>query len=485
MALAISDPVRELQDEVTCAICLDHFKDPVSIECGHCFCRACIIQTWRGIRSNFPCPHCRKTSKWKFLRPNRPLENVLEISNRMLFTEANEKRKKQCRKHQEPLKFYCQVDGEEICVICRESVDHRSHVVMPVEETTREFQVDIQERLIALRNKVADIKKIKGEEEETALKLQDEVVQKRKMVAAEFESLRQLLADQEKHINNRLENMQKTILQKHKDSISRLNTQLSSTQKTIADLEENARPLLSQSYQSVSLWGYFDFTSIYSLSLRHNVVSEIPNFEFVHPLFGDPRTCNQQRSNSPKNFFKAITVALSFDLKTVNQNLLVICNRKCVKYVEDPIKRVPCPERFDSKPCVLATAGFELGRHYWEVEVGGGIYWSIGVAKWSVRRKGGFRIEPNGGIWAIGLLGMYMDRYYAFTNPDSLLNPRERPERIGVFLNSDEGCVSFYNAVSFEHLFTFNTLQAHDKMFPFFCVGAVGTELRLDDDYNF
>lgn len=172
---------------------------------------------------------------------------------------------------------------------------------------------------------------------------------------------------------------------------------------------------------------------------------------------------------------------LFFDLKTINQNLLVTCRRTCVKYVEDPISRFPCPERFDSKPCILAHAGFRSGRYYWEVEVGGGIYWTVGVAKSSVRRKGGFRIEPNGGIWAIGLLGMYMDRYYAFTNPDTLLNPHERPERIGVFLDCNKGCVRFYNAVSNEPLFTFDSVEVHDKMFPFFCVGAVGTELRLDD----
>ncbi|XP_072262786.1 E3 ubiquitin-protein ligase TRIM39-like isoform X2 [Pyxicephalus adspersus] len=452
MAFAISNPVKALEDEVTCAICLDHFQDPVSIECGHCFCRPCIIQSWKGIRTNFPCPQCRKTSKWKFLRPNRPLENVVEISNRLRSTELEEEFKNECKKHQEPLKFYCRDDVKEICVICRESVDHRSHTVIPVEETTKEFKIDIQERLKALRSKVADIKRFKNEEEETVLKLQDEVLQKRKMVTSEFEALRQLLADQEKHITHRLENLQKTITQKHKDNISRLNAQLVSTQKTIDDLEKTA---------GASLWrNYLEFTA------------------------SSARPC-RQRSKSPLDFFQAITVQLTFDLKTINQNLLATYNRKCVQYVEDPIDRPPCPERFDSKPCVLATTGFKSGRHYWEVEVGGGIYWTVGVAKWSVRRKGGFRIEPSGGIWAIGLLGMYMDRYYAFTNPDTLLNPREHPERIGVYLNCDEGSVSFYNPVNAEHLFTFKSLQVRDKVFPFFCVGALGTEIRLDRDYVF
>lgn len=38
--------VQALRDEAFCAICLDYFKDPVSIGCGHNFCRACLAQMW-------------------------------------------------------------------------------------------------------------------------------------------------------------------------------------------------------------------------------------------------------------------------------------------------------------------------------------------------------------------------------------------------------------------------------------------------------
>ncbi|KAG8585419.1 hypothetical protein GDO81_005020 [Engystomops pustulosus] len=250
--------------------------------------------------------------------------------------------------------------------------------------------------------------------------LKVEVLNKRKMVTAGFESLRQLLADEETNINHRLENIERVIKQRRNESVSRLDEKITSLQKVITDLEKNVTISSSQ---------------IFSLSL---------------------------------------------DLKTVNKNLLVTGNQKCVKYQEEPLRLAPCLERFDSKPCVLATTGFRLGKYYWEVEVGGGIYWTIGIARQSVRRKGMFRIEPQRGIWAIGLLGMYSDRYYAFTSPDTLLNPKEQPERVGVYLNCDEGSVSFYNALSQEHLFTFNFLKVPEKLYPFFCVGALGTELKLD-----
>ncbi|XP_050162215.1 E3 ubiquitin-protein ligase TRIM41 [Myiozetetes cayanensis] len=40
------DPVETLQEEAICAICLDYFSEPVSIGCGHNFCRACISRLW-------------------------------------------------------------------------------------------------------------------------------------------------------------------------------------------------------------------------------------------------------------------------------------------------------------------------------------------------------------------------------------------------------------------------------------------------------
>uniref|UniRef100_A0A674JGQ8 RING-type domain-containing protein n=1 Tax=Terrapene triunguis TaxID=2587831 RepID=A0A674JGQ8_9SAUR len=50
---------KTLQDELTCPICLDYFKDPVSLDCDHNFCRACITQCWGGIPVS--CPQCRET----------------------------------------------------------------------------------------------------------------------------------------------------------------------------------------------------------------------------------------------------------------------------------------------------------------------------------------------------------------------------------------------------------------------------------------
>ncbi|CAH2224622.1 E3 ubiquitin- ligase TRIM39-like [Pelobates cultripes] len=460
MAQAKPNPIKDLQDELTCPICLDNFKDPVSIECGHNFCRACISRTWRGIHTQFSCPQCRKVSKWRFFRPNRLVENVVEITNRLLESKINNADKKTCQLHQEPLKLYCLEDQQKICLVCRESIFHKNHNVIPLEESTSEFKGNLKEKIQTLKMEFADLTQRKCEEQEKSQKLQDDVGHKRKMLACEFESLRQLLADNERVLNDRLEKMEKTIIQKRDETISKLDGKLSTLQKLIADLEKNRVPTVSQIPESKQ-------------DSNGAVMRPIEGAQFLEQT-------DLHRMMASRDYMKMFTVSVTFDQKTANFNLSVSGNRKLVRYEEYPKNVMPHPDRFDSKPCVLGLTGYKIGKRYWEVDVGGGIYWSVGVAKQSVCRKGVFKIQPRGGIWAIGLLGMFTDQYYAFTNPDILLNPRIHPVKIGVFLDCDEHFVAFYNADTMEHLHSFYFVQTTDKLYPFFCVGALGTELKLD-----
>uniref|UniRef100_A0A8C3H5Q4 RING-type domain-containing protein n=1 Tax=Chrysemys picta bellii TaxID=8478 RepID=A0A8C3H5Q4_CHRPI len=39
---------------MTCPICLEYFKDPVSLDCDHNFCRACITQCWGPWGTHLP-----------------------------------------------------------------------------------------------------------------------------------------------------------------------------------------------------------------------------------------------------------------------------------------------------------------------------------------------------------------------------------------------------------------------------------------------
>ncbi|XP_035390805.1 NACHT, LRR and PYD domains-containing protein 3-like isoform X2 [Electrophorus electricus] len=71
----------ELQDQSRCGVCEQLLTDPVSISCGHRFCRQCISSYWDQSSSSggFGCPHCRKRSRTRpLLHPHKDMEEAMQ-----------------------------------------------------------------------------------------------------------------------------------------------------------------------------------------------------------------------------------------------------------------------------------------------------------------------------------------------------------------------------------------------------------------------
>ena len=62
MAKEVSETVVELEQEVTCAICHDHYQEPKLLPCCHYYCKQCILTLSSRYRPDqpFPCPDCRE-----------------------------------------------------------------------------------------------------------------------------------------------------------------------------------------------------------------------------------------------------------------------------------------------------------------------------------------------------------------------------------------------------------------------------------------
>ncbi|KFQ11875.1 E3 ubiquitin-protein ligase TRIM39, partial [Haliaeetus albicilla] len=129
------NPLESLQKEASCSICLDYFSDPVSINCGHSFCRDCITRCSGKSDQRFACPQCRGIAQKRKFRPNRELRNLAEIAKKLSMQAGYVAGAGNvCPKHQEPLKLFCQEDRTAICVVCDRSHAHRAHTVAPIEE---------------------------------------------------------------------------------------------------------------------------------------------------------------------------------------------------------------------------------------------------------------------------------------------------------------------------------------------------------------
>uniref|UniRef100_A0A8D0BMN4 Uncharacterized protein n=1 Tax=Salvator merianae TaxID=96440 RepID=A0A8D0BMN4_SALMN len=71
--------IQNLQDDITCSICLEPFNDPVSIDCGHNFCRVCLSSHWSGFsRYGFRCPECRHLCSPDRMKSDTRLRSLVE-----------------------------------------------------------------------------------------------------------------------------------------------------------------------------------------------------------------------------------------------------------------------------------------------------------------------------------------------------------------------------------------------------------------------
>uniref|UniRef100_A0A8C7GVJ9 Tripartite motif-containing protein 16-like n=1 Tax=Oncorhynchus kisutch TaxID=8019 RepID=A0A8C7GVJ9_ONCKI len=68
------------QDQFCCSVCLDLLKVPITIPCGHSYCRSCIEGCWdQDVLKGYSCPQCRQTfTPRPTLRKNNMLAEVVE-----------------------------------------------------------------------------------------------------------------------------------------------------------------------------------------------------------------------------------------------------------------------------------------------------------------------------------------------------------------------------------------------------------------------
>ncbi|XP_028852362.1 E3 ubiquitin-protein ligase TRIM39-like isoform X2 [Denticeps clupeoides] len=156
---------------------------------------------------------------------------------------------------------------------------------------------------------------------------------------------------------------------------------------------------------------------------------------------------------------------LTLDPDTAHSSLILDPDGKKVQYGDS--KTVPDhPWRFDEWRGVLSNEGFSSGRHFWLVELN--TDWKVGVTRETADRKGFLTATPENGYW-------YLDyshwlSFCAFTVPPTSLPGDSLPRVLGVCLDVDERWVTFYDAESRAHIYTFYnmTFTAGENIYPLF-----------------
>uniref|UniRef100_A0AAY4A2L4 Uncharacterized protein n=1 Tax=Denticeps clupeoides TaxID=299321 RepID=A0AAY4A2L4_9TELE len=160
---------------------------------------------------------------------------------------------------------------------------------------------------------------------------------------------------------------------------------------------------------------------------------------------------------------------VTLDPDSAHPNLILSADGKQVRHGDKRQNLPDNPERFDSCVSVLGKKGFSSGRFYYKVEVRGKTNWDLGVARESINRKGDITETPQNGYWTVCLRNG--NEYSACAGPPVLLYLSKKPQNLGVFVDYEEGLVSFYDVENSSHIYSFICQTFSEKLYPYFSPG--------------
>ncbi|XP_022605197.1 zinc-binding protein A33-like isoform X2 [Seriola dumerili] len=202
---------------------------------------------------------------------------------------------------------------------------------------------------------------------------------------------------------------------------------------------------------------------------RNDLVERLQNFrpKDFNPFHVGAHTERSNRKKArPLMWVQQFAVEVTLDHDTAHPNLIVSDDGKQVHHGDFRKKLPNTPERFYSCVNVLGKQSFSSGRFYYEVQVKGKTAWTVGVAKESIKRRGNITLSPENGFWTMDLSDG--DEYIAIDELVAHLSLKSNPERVGVFVDYEEGLISFYDVEAADHLYTFTGCSFTEKLYPFF-----------------
>ncbi|XP_039541232.1 nuclear factor 7, ovary-like [Pimephales promelas] len=437
------------EDDFSCPVCQEIFKDPVVLSCSHSFCKECIQQFWRTkeTQETQECPVCRRKSSNIHPPCNLVLKNLCESFLKERNERCSSVSEEICSLHSEKLKLFCLEDKQPVCVVCVNSQKHDNHKFRPIGEVVSSYKEELNTTLKSLQEKLKHNENIKGEFEKTIQHIKSQAECTELQIKQKFEKLHQFLRDEEEATITSLREEEEQKKQRMKEKLEEMNRHISDLSHTIQDMEGMMRandvcflkefPVSMERVQSSRpdpqmASGALIHVSRYLGNLPFRVWKKMQDIIQNTPVILDPNTANP-------------FLALSDDLTSVRSS-----------WDEQPLP--DNPERFDFL-CVLGSEGFNSGTHRWDVEVKESECWRLGVTTASNQRKR--RVFFNADVWCV--------EYDPYGALEEFGFPVEQDlDCVRVDLNYDRGTVSFSDPVTNTHIHTFTTTFS-DTLFPVFC----------------
>ncbi|XP_043115225.1 E3 ubiquitin-protein ligase TRIM39-like [Puntigrus tetrazona] len=512
-----SHPSTTLSEELKCSICLDVFTDPVSTPCGHNFCKSCLNQCWNNSQT-YNCPFCKEAfSKRPELKINTALRQVVQLfkekpgltkpevlcdicddiklkalkmclvcqnyycqthlephhrvqnlKKHKLIDPVENREDYICQKHEKPLELFCRDDQTCVCLLCAVT-NHRNHNTVAVEEESGERRPQLMKMQTDVRRMIPDrIKKIQSIKQLAKLR-KVRIIREKAESMELFTNLLRCIERCQSELLEMMEQKQKAAEKQAEELIKELEQEITELKRRDTELEQLSHTEdhlhLLQIYPSLSRPPHTSSSTDISFSDTQLSVATLRK-----TLIQLQETLHEKLSKTVQlKRMQQHAVNVTLDPDTANAKLILSDDGKQVTCGDIKLKIPDNPKRFDTCCSVLAKEGFSSGRFYFEVQVKRKSEWDLGVVREFFNRKGMITAGPEFGHWIIVLRDE--NHYMACESIPVSLSLRVKPQVVGVFVDYEEGLVSFYDVESKSHIYSFTGLSFTEKLFPYFSPG--------------
>ncbi|XP_061095418.1 E3 ubiquitin-protein ligase TRIM35-like [Conger conger] len=435
-----------LPEDITCAVCMDIFTDPVGLKCSHVFCKACLHKWW-GENKARECPICRDRTTSDFEKPASASESL-------------------CGLHGEKLKLFCLNDEEPICVVCQTSEKHENHKLRPLKEATLKYKEEVNGALRPLQEKLEYLIAEKQKDDHAADFIKSQAECTAIQIHEEFEKLHQFLLNEEVTRVTALREEEEQKSQRMKERVEKLTKEISSLTDMIVALEQDMKAddiSFLQNYKATKRRAQYKVSVPEKVSGgRIDVATHLGNLKY--------RVWNKMQE-----IVQYTPVTLD---PNTRHNLIVSEDLTSLQYSgetelssDDDDEDEDDDGGFIFKGYAFGSEGFSSGMHCWDVEVGDNPTWALGVAENSSGEG-----EPR----EMSAICYGDGEYHMYSNAEKTtkLNVRREVKTVRVQLDWNRGRLSFSEPTSNTSLHTFKR-RFTGRLFPWFFVGSDCVPLRI------
>ncbi|CAL8406761.1 unnamed protein product [Arctogadus glacialis] len=430
-------------------ICLDVFSSPVTTPCGHNFCRTCITTFWDE-QVQHKCPVCND------LFNTRP-----DLRVNILLSEMVDRFGTSVRVKEQP----CVGPADVPCDVC-------TGTQLKALKSCLECFMSFCQTHLEPHQRVAVLKKHRLVEPMD--RLEDRMCKKHDRLLELFCQTEQVLTA-----------LMRSIEKCQEDLNQMVNERLKSTTKQavghIRELEQEVEALTNRSSEVKQLSHTKDH--LYFLQASRSLKDPPPTRDWTTVEVRPPsyvgilrrsldqleETLNMEMKKLRDAELKRVQqyeVDVTLDPDTAHPRLNLSEDGKQVHHGGVAKKLTDNPKRFTKYVNVLTRQNFSSGTFYFEVQVKDKTAWRLGVARESIDRIGLIIVTPKTGYWTL----YYDEDGMVFNGNTAFRLPlRAELQKVGVFVDYDEGLVSFYDVEARVHIYSATGCNFREPLYPFLC----------------